>query len=125
MIVPERYRRDHGPSTVFRRRFPAGVVVEVRLVLVVVVPLEPGQKTALASRSVRCTRAYILGQKDFLVQLSPSGFLLDRFAPLAPELDHFAPLAPAVSPALVAILTSIFGSDPILLVLVLTHPLVQ
>ena len=115
MIVPERNRRDHGPSTVFRLRVPAGVGVGVLLVLVVVVPLEFGQGTSSASRSVRSTSAYILAQKGFLVQPSPSKVLLGRFAPPAP----------AASPALVAILTSIVGSDPILLVLVLLHPLVQ
>ena len=105
MIVPERNRRDHGPSTVFRLRFPAGVGVGVLLVLVVVVPLEFGQGTSSASRSVRSTSAYILAQKDFLVQPSSSKVLLGRF--------------------LVAILTSIVGSDPIFVVLVLLHTLVQ
>ena len=70
MIVPERIRRDHGPSTVFLLRFPVGVGVGVLLVLVVVVPLGFGQGTSSASRSVRSTSAYIL--VDFLVQPSSS-----------------------------------------------------
>ena len=108
MVVPERNRRDHGPPTVFRLRFPAIVGVGVRVSLVVVVPLGYGRGTSSASRSVYSTGSYISHcpiHVGFLEQPVSVSLLMGRF--------------------LAAISTSIVGSGPFFVVLVLLRTLAQ